>query len=77
MRRWTSDTDVPVTKRADRVLRLFDWETRHRFEYSSDEVLRGDDGVESLIRVLDGFSGEHENDDIRRAMRALVLGFSR
>lgn len=66
-----------MAKRADRVVRLLDWETRHQFEYISDETLRGDDGMESLIRVLNGLSGEHENDDIRRTVRALVFGFTR
>lgn len=43
----------------------------------SDEVLRDDDGMESLIRVLDSLSGEHGKDDIRCVVRALVFGFSR
>ena len=34
--RWKNSTAILIHKRADKVLRLFDWKFRHKFEHVSD-----------------------------------------
>ena len=62
--RWASTSDLPVGRRADRVLKRFDRKLQNQMENLTHEVLQGEDGVRAIIKVLDQLSGEREGDDV-------------
>ena len=77
MARWNNSTDVALPRRADKVMKLFDWELQSKFEHLSDDVLQSTDGVIRIFEVMDRLSGEREGDDMRRATRAALFEYSR
>ena len=68
---------VSLPRRADKVMKLFDWELQSKPEHLSDDVLQSTDGVIRIFEVMDRFSGERESDDMRRATRVALFEYSR
>ena len=75
--RWSKHTDVHVARRADKILKLFDWTLASEFQHLSDELLASDKGVDRIVQILGSLSGEREGDELRRAVRSAVFEFSR
>ena len=75
--RWNDSTDVVMTRRADKVMKLFDWELQSKFEHLTDAVLQSPEGVSRIFEVMDRLSGVREGDDMRRVTRAALFEYSR
>ena len=75
--RWNDSTDVVMARRADKVMKLFDWELQSKFEHLSDVVLQSPEGVPRIFEVMDRLSGVREGDDMRRVTRAALFEYSR
>ena len=72
MTRWNESTDVAVHRRAERVLKQFDWDLQARFEHLDDTDLRSDDYLDKILEVMSLMVGERSGDELRRSMRAAL-----
>lgn len=72
IRRWNKQTDVPMYRRAEKVLRSLGWDLQVDMEHLSDEVLGSSLYLEAIIEVLNNKAGVREDDDRRRAYRAAI-----
>ena len=72
IRRWNKFTDVPVHKRAEKVLRVLGWEMMADFEHLSEAELADGDYLERIISVLENKAGVREDDEKRKAIRAVM-----
>ena len=68
----TKQTDVPMYRRAEKVLRSLGWDLQVDMEHLSDEVLGSSLYLEAIIEVLNNKAGVREDDDRRRAYRAAI-----
>ena len=72
IRRWNKQTDVPVHKRSEKVLRSFGWEMQIDFEHLSDDLLSSSDYLEAIVNVINNKAGVREDDDKRRAYKQAI-----
>ena len=63
-----SNTDVPVARRSDRLLKKLDWPMQIQFEHISDVTLQGWSGIDEMLQVMDGLSVLREGDDLCGAL---------
>ena len=75
--RWDRNTDVPLYRRSERVLKLLDWDLQSKLEHVPESVLAGSQYLNSIIEVLDTIAGEKEDTDKRRNIRAALYEGSR
>jgi ribosomal protein L32 len=66
-----------LEKRADKVLKLFDWSMSQRFEHLNDGVLQSEGGIDKIIDIMDRLAGIREGDDERRAARSCLFEYAR
>ena len=72
IRRWNKQTDIPLHRRADRVLRSLGWDLQSDFEHLDDEVLSSTLYLEAIIEVMNAKAGVREDDEKRRAYRQAI-----
>ena len=72
VRRWDKLTDVPMHKRAERVLRSLGWEMMPDFDHIAESDLALPSYLENIISVLENKAGVREDDEKRKAYRAVM-----
>lgn len=72
LRRWHKSTDLPMHRRAEKVLRSFGWEMQADFEHISEATLASSDYIEAILKVIDNKAGVREDDEKRRAFKAVM-----
>ncbi|CAE6953093.1 GIP [Symbiodinium sp. CCMP2592] len=77
VRRWNKTTDIPVGRRAEKVLRTLGWEMMTEFEHLSEAQLSSPDYLEHLLRVIEMRAGVREDDDRRAAFRGVLYDNAR
>ena len=69
VRRWNKTTDVPIVRRAEKVLRVLGWELQPDFEHLDDSLLTSEGFLDAIIEILNNKAGVREDDERRRAFR--------
>ncbi|CAE7346579.1 RE1 [Symbiodinium natans] len=77
VRRWNKQTDVPVFRRAEKVLRTLGWEQQVDFEHLTEQQLGSDLYLEYILQVIELKAGVREDDERRQAYRAVMHECSR
>eukprot|EP00439_Symbiodinium_sp_Y106_P067594 s907_g11.t1 len=72
VRRWDKNTDVPVWKRADKVLRSLGWDLQTSFEHLTEAQLTTDKYLESILSIIELKAGVREDDERRFAFRIIM-----
>ena len=73
IRRWDKQTDVPVHRRAEKLLRTLGWEMQVDFEHLPEDVLTSPGYLDAIIEVMNNKAGVREDDDRRRAYRQAIV----
>ena len=60
----TLTTDISVAKRGARLMSKLDWAIQSRLEHLSESVLSSEQYLSSILEVLNGLAGEHEDDEM-------------
>ncbi|CAE7324282.1 RE1, partial [Symbiodinium necroappetens] len=71
IRRWNKATDLPLARRAEKVLRCLGWELQPDFEHIPETVLESSAYLDAILAVLDMKAGVREDDEKREAFRSL------
>ena len=77
IKRWDKLTDVPVFRRAEKVLRTLGWELQTEFEHLSDDQLSSDDYLTHILRIMEMKAGVQEDAEKRSAFRSVLADTSR
>ena len=72
MLRWNGNTDVAVWRRAEKLLKLFDWELQSKLDHIPDSDLSGQNYLQRVFEVMDVLAGEKETSERRRCVRAAL-----
>lgn len=64
LKRWNKSTDLPVSRRAEKVLRTFGWEMQIDFEHLSEATLTSSDYLEAILQVIDNKAGVREDEAV-------------
>ena len=72
VRRWNKVTDIPLGRRAERILRTLGWEMMSDFEHLSEAQLAGPDYLEAILKIIEMKAGVREDDDRRAAFRGVL-----
>ena len=72
IQRWNKNTDIPLERRADKVLRSLGWELQPDFEHLTEEMLASPSYLENIIDILNNKAGIREDDEKRRAFKSAV-----
>ena len=72
VKRWNKNTDIPVYRRADKVLRSMGWEMQSDFEHLSEDRLSAPTYLEDILQIIDNKAGVREDDEKRRAFRVVM-----
>ena len=75
--RWNRNTDVPLYRRSERILKLLDWDLQSKLEHVSETILAGPQYLDAILEVLDTMAGEKEDTEKRRNIRAALYEGSR
>ena len=70
--RWNNGTDVSMFRRAEKLLKGFDWELQSKFEHVPEDVLSSSDYLTVIFQVMDAIAGEKETSERRRSIRAAL-----
>ena len=73
VRRWDKQTDVPVHRRAEKLLRKFGWEMQVDFEHLGEDILASPAYLNAIIEVMNNKAGVREDDEKRRAYRLAIV----
>eukprot|EP00971_Amphidinium_carterae_P352622 6492679-Amphidinium_carterae.1 len=77
VRRWDATTDILASRRGARVMRTFDWALQERLAHVPEETLQSERYLEALLTVLDLHAGEHQEDDLKRALHGALMAWKR
>ena len=77
MLRWDLDSDLRHLQKVDRILRLFDWEFRQKFEHLEEWELSSKAGVSKIISIMDRLAGIHGDDEMRAAIKGALYEHAR
>ena len=72
VRRWNKQTDVPLFRRAEKVLRTLGWELQVDFEHLTEDQLGSQYYLEYILQVIDMKAGVREDDERRQAYRSVM-----
>lgn len=72
VQRWNQNTDVPVYRRAEKLLKGMDWQMQQRFDHLSEQTLSSSGYLEEILKILDTLAGERESTEMRRVIRAAL-----
>ena len=75
--RWDSVTDVKPWRRAEKVLRLFDWTLMSRFDHLSEQELQGPDYLQKILEILDLEAGVMATTEKHRLVREALFEHTR
>ena len=71
--RWNANTDVAIWRRAEKVLKTLDWDLQAKLDHLTETTLSSPPYLTEILSVLDILSGEKEDSDRRRAVRAALF----
>eukprot|EP00971_Amphidinium_carterae_P025859 510057-Amphidinium_carterae.1 len=77
VKRWDATTDILASRRGARVMRTFDWALQERLAHVPEDILQSDRYLEALLNVLDLHVGEHQEDDMKRALHGALIAWKR
>ena len=72
IKRWNKQTDIPVFRRAEKVLRTLGWELQSNFEHLSEEQLASPAYLDKILAVLEMKAGVREDEDKRQAYPGIM-----
>ena len=72
IRRWNKNTDVPLFRRGEKVLRSLGWELQADMEHLSEDELSASDYLEKILAVIDAKAGVREDDEKRESFKAVM-----
>ena len=75
--RWDSVTDVKPWRRAEKVLRLFDWTLMSRFDHLSEQELQGPAYLQKILEILDLEAGVMATTEKHRLVREALFEHTR
>eukprot|EP00971_Amphidinium_carterae_P308931 6138631-Amphidinium_carterae.1 len=75
--RWDAATDIPVGKRAYRLLNKFEYSMQVHFEHLDEQLLSSKAYLSSMLEILDVLSGERAEDQLRRALTGTLMSWKR
>ena len=70
--RWHQNTDVPLFRRAEKLLKGMDWQMQQHFDHLSEETLASEAYLSEIFKILDTLAGEKETTEMRRSIRAAL-----
>ena len=73
VRRWNKLSDIPMSRRAEKVLRTLGWELQVEFEHLQEDVLISDRYLEAIISVIELKAGVREDDEKRAAFKRIMV----
>ncbi|CAK9058244.1 Retrovirus-related Pol polyprotein from transposon RE2 (Retro element 2) (AtRE2) [Includes: Protease RE2 [Durusdinium trenchii] len=71
--RWNANTDVAIWRRAEKVLKTLDWDLQAKLDHLTETTLSSPSYLTEILSVSDILSGEKEDSDRRRAVRAALF----
>ncbi|CAE7309094.1 unnamed protein product, partial [Symbiodinium necroappetens] len=77
VRRWHKLSDIPMNRRAEKVLRTLGWELQVDFEHLPEELLASERYLEAIISVIELKAGVRAEDEERSAFRGIMMENSR
>ena len=77
VQRWNKNSDIPVEKRSEKILRSLGWEPQADFEHIPESVLCTSAYLDIIIQVLNNKAGVQEDDEKRRAFKSAISENSR
>ena len=72
VRRWNKQTDIPVFRRAEKVLRTLGWELQVEFEHLTESQLASEHYLEYILQIIEMKAGVREDDERRQAYRRVM-----
>ncbi|CAE7545258.1 unnamed protein product [Symbiodinium sp. CCMP2592] len=72
IRRWNKQTDIPVFRRAEKVLRTLGWELQVDFEHLTEAQLSSEYYLEYILQIIEMKAGVREDDERRQAYRRVM-----
>ena len=72
VKRWDKTTDVPLWKRADKVMRSLGWELQASFEHLTESQLSSNKYLEHILSILELKAGVREDDERRQAFKTIM-----
>ena len=77
VKRWDKQTDIPVFRRSEKVLRTLGWELQADFEHLTEAQLSSDQYLTLILQVIEMKAGVQEDAEKRSAFRAVLSDTSR
>ena len=77
IKRWDKQTDIPVFRRAEKVLRTLGWELQTEFEHLTEAQLASDQYLNLILQVMEMKAGVQEDAEKRVAFRSVLTDTSR
>ncbi|CAK9057683.1 unnamed protein product [Durusdinium trenchii] len=65
--RWNTNPDVTIWRRAEKVLKILDWDLEAKLDHVSEATLVSPAYITEVLGVLDVLAGEKEDSERRRA----------
>ena len=72
VRRWNKQTDIPVFRRAEKVLRTLGWELQVDFEHLTEAQLASEHYLEYILQIIEMKAGVRDDDERRQACRNVM-----
>ncbi|CAE7837485.1 unnamed protein product, partial [Symbiodinium necroappetens] len=72
VRRWDKQTDIPLFRRAEKVLRTLGWEMQVDFEHLTEEQLGSPRYLDYILQIIEMKAGVREDDERRQAHRSVM-----
>ena len=73
IRRWDKTSDLPVPRKAEKVLRSLGWEMQPDFEHVPETVLNTSAYLDVIIEIINNKAGVREDDEKRRAFKSAIV----
>ena len=77
VRRWDKLRDLPVNRRAEKLLRSLGWELQTEFEHLSEAILLSPAYLDSILSIMEMKAGVREDEEKREAFRGVMHDASR
>ncbi|CAE6937198.1 unnamed protein product [Symbiodinium sp. CCMP2456] len=77
LRRWDKQTDVPVFRRAEKILRSLGWEMQVDFEHLTEDALTAPGYLDLILGVMSMKAGVRDDDEKRQTFRNVIHGSTR
>ena len=70
--RWEKNTDVPTWRRAEKILKSFDYELQSKMDHLDKKLLSAPGYLDRILEVLNTLAGERDSSERRRMVRAAL-----